>query len=146
MTHAKPRPFTLDELRAYLAELFPEFWNRGDLRVEAIAPMAATVRLVHHPRNLRPGGTISGPAMFAVFDAALFVAILGEKGRVAQALTTSASINFLRKPAPADLIGEAKLIKLGQRLAVGEVALYSEGESKMVAHWTGTYSIPAIAL
>src|SRR6185312_6130975 len=108
MTHAKPRPFTLDELRAYLAEIFPEFWNRGDLRVEAIAPMSATVRLVHHPRNLRPGGTISGPAMFAVCDAALFVAILGEKGRLAQALTTSASINFLRKPAPADLIGQAR--------------------------------------
>src|SRR5690348_10088173 len=85
MTHPRPRPFTLDELRAYLAEIFPEFWSRGDLRVEAIAPMAATVRLVHHPRNLRPGGTISGPAMFAVCDAALFVAILGEKGRVAQA-------------------------------------------------------------
>lgn len=145
MTHAKPRPFTLEELRAYLAEIFPEFWKRGDLRVEDIAPMAATVRLVHHPRNLRPGGTISGPAMFAVCDAALFVAILGEKGRVAQALTTSASINFLRKPAPADLIGQARLIKLGQRLAVGEVALYSEGESEMVAHWTGTYSIPASA-
>lgn len=143
MTHAKPRPFTLEELRAYLAEIFPEFWKRGDLRVEDIAPMAATVRLVHHPRNLRPGGTISGPAMFAVCDVALFVAILGEKGRVAQALTTSASINFLRKPAPADLIGQARLIKLGQRLAVGEVALYSDGESEMVAHLTGTYSIPA---
>ena len=108
MTHARPRPFTLDELRAYLAEIFPEFWNRGGLRVEAIAPMSATVRLVHHPRHLRPGGTISGPTMFAVCDAALFVAILGEKGRIAQALTTSASINFLRKPAPADLIGRSE--------------------------------------
>ena len=56
------------------------------------------------------------------------------------AVTTSATINFLRKPAPADLIGKARLIKLGRRLAVGEVALYSDGESEMVAHWTGTYS------
>jgi len=55
MTHAKPRPFTLDELRAHLAEIFPEFWKRGDLRVENIAPMSATVRLIHHPRHLRPG-------------------------------------------------------------------------------------------
>jgi acyl-coenzyme A thioesterase PaaI-like protein len=91
---------------------------------------------------LRPGGTISGAAMFAVCDAALFVAILGEVGRVANAVTTSASINFLRRPEPADLIGKARLIKLGKRLAVGEVALYSEGESEMVAHATGTYSIP----
>ena len=138
----KARPFTLVELRAYLIEIFPEFWKDGDLRVEDIAPMGATVRLIHHPRHLRPGGTISGPTMFAVCDAALFVAILGEMGPVAHAVTTSAAINFLRKPAPADLIAETRLIKLGKRLAVGEVALYSEGESEMVAHLTGTYSIP----
>ena len=96
--HAKARPFTLDELRAYLVEIFPEFWKSGDLRVEDIAPMSATVRLSYHPRHLRPGGTISGPTMFGVCDAALFVAILGEIGRVAHAVTTSASINFLRKP------------------------------------------------
>jgi uncharacterized protein (TIGR00369 family) len=140
---AKPRPFTLDALRAYLVEIFPEFWKAGDLRVEDIAPMSATVRLRHHPRHLRPGGTISGPTMFGLCDAALFVAILGEIGPAAHAsVTISATINFLRKPAPADLIGKTRLIKLGRRLAVGEVALYSEGESAMVAHWTGTYSLP----
>ena len=138
----RARPFTIDELRAYLAEIFPEFWKDGDLRLEDIAPMSATVRLIHHPRHLRPGGTISGPAMFAVCDAALFVAILSEMGPVAHAVTTSASINFLRKPGPVDLIGQARLIKLGKRLAVGEVAIYSDGESEMVAHATGTYSIP----
>lgn len=142
MTNAKARPFTLDELSAYLVEIFPEFWKDGDLRVEAIAPMSATLRLIHHRWHLRPGGTISGPAMFGVCDAALFVAILSEMGPVAHAVTTSASINFLRKPAPADLVGKATLIKLGKRLAVGEVALYSAGESEMVAHLTGTYSIP----
>jgi acyl-coenzyme A thioesterase PaaI-like protein len=139
----RARPFTIDELRAYLVEIFPEFWKDGDLHVEDIAPMSATVRLIHHPKHLRPGGTISGPAMFAVCDAALFVAILGEIGPVAHAVTTSASINFLRKPAPADLIARTRLLKLGKRLAVGEVALYSEGESEMVAHATATYSLPA---
>src|ERR1700727_2590356 len=138
----KARPFTIDELRAYLVESFPEFWKDGDFRVEDIAPMSATVRLIHHPRRLRPGGTISAPTMFAVCDVALFVPIVGGRGRVAHAVTTSASINFLRRPAPADLIGKATLIKLGKRLAVGEVALYAEGESEMVAHATGTYSIP----
>ena len=139
----KARPFTVEELRAYLIEIFPEFWKDGDLRVEDIAPMSATVRLIHHPKHLRPGGTISGPTMFGVCDAALFVAILSEIGPVAHAVTTSASINFLRKPAPADLIAKTKLLKLGKRLAVGEVALYSEGESEMVAHATATYSLPA---
>jgi uncharacterized protein (TIGR00369 family) len=143
MSHPKPRPFTMDELRAYLVEIFPELWKRGDFRIEDLAPMAATVRLVHHPRHLRYGGTVAGPAMFALCDVALYVAILGELGRVAHAVTTNVSINFLRKPAPADLIGNAKLIKLGKRLAVGEVALYSDGESDMVAHAVGTYSLPA---
>ncbi len=141
--HKGPRPFTIEELHAYLVEIFPEVWKRGDFRIEGLAPMAATLRLVHHPRHLRYGGTISGPAMFALCDVALYVAILGEAGRVAHAVTTNVSINFLRKPAPADLIGEARLIKLGKRLAVGEVAIYSAGESEMVAHATGTYSIPA---
>jgi len=94
----KARPFTIDELRAYLIEILPEFWKDGDLRVEDIAPMSATVRLIHHPKHLRPGGTISGPAMFGVCDSALFVAILSEIGPVAHAVTTSASMNFLRKP------------------------------------------------
>jgi hypothetical protein len=106
--HAKPRPFTLDELRAYLVEIFPEFWKDGDLRVEDIAPMSATVRLIHHPRHLRPGGTISGPAMFAVCDAALFVAILGEMGRVAHAVTTSArSISSASRARRSHRQGEA---------------------------------------
>jgi uncharacterized protein (TIGR00369 family) len=143
MTNAKPRPFTIDELRAYLIEIFPEVWKSGDLRVENVAPMAATLRLVHHPRHLRYGGTIAGPAVFALCDVALYVAILGEVGRVAHAVTANVSINFLRKPAPADLIGKAKLIKLGKRLAVGEVEIFSEGTSDMVAHAVGTYSIPA---
>ena len=143
MTHAKPRPFTIDQLHAYLAEIFPEFWRSGDLRIEALGPMTATLRLAYHPRQLRPGGTIAGPTMFGVCDAGLFAAILNEMGPVAHVVTTSATINFLRKPAPADLIGKARLIKLGKRLAVGEVALFSDGESEMVAHATGTYSIPA---
>ena len=143
MSHSEPRHFTIDELHAYLVEIFPQVWKSGDLRIEDLAPMTATVRLVHHPRHLRYGGTIAGPAMFALCDVALYVAILGELGRVAHAVTTNVSINFLRKPAPADLIGKARLIKLGKRLAVGEVELYSEGASGMVAHATGTYSIPA---
>lgn len=143
MSHPKPRPFTIDQLHAYLVEIFPQVWKSGDLRIEGLAPMAATVRLVHNPRHLRYGGTVAGPAMFALCDVALYVAILGEVGRVAHAVTTSVSINFLLKPAPADLIGKARLIKLGKRLAVGEVALFSTGEADMVAHAVGTYSIPA---
>jgi uncharacterized protein (TIGR00369 family) len=141
--NVKARTFTIDELTAYLVEVFPEFWGSGDLRIDELGPMKATLRLAFHPRQLRPGGTIAGPTMFGLCDSALYAAILNEIGPVALAVTTSATINFLRKPAPADLIGKARLIKLGKRLAVGEVALYSDGVSEMVAHATGTYSIPS---
>ncbi len=141
--HARTRPFTIEQLRAYLEDVFPQVWSRGDYAIESVGPMSATVRLAYHPDHLRPGGTISGPAMFTLCDLALYVAILHEIGRVKLAVTTSVSINFLRKPEPRDLIGRAKLMKLGKRLAVGEVALFSEGSDEMVAHATGTYSIPA---
>jgi uncharacterized protein (TIGR00369 family) len=142
MTHAKSGFLALDELRAYLVDVFPQVWARDDYAVEEVGPMSATVRLKHHPDHLRPGGTISGPAMFALCDLALYVAILNEIGRVKLAVTTNLSINFLRKPEPRDLLGRAKLMKLGRRLAVGEVALYTPGKPQMVAHATGTYSIP----
>ena len=112
-------------------------WARGDYAIAEVGHMSATVRLAYHPGHLRPGGTISGPAMFTLADLALYVAILHEIGKVKLAVTTNVSINFLRKPEPRDLIGRAKLMKLGKRLAVGEVALFSEGSDEMVAHATG---------
>ena len=132
---------SLDELRAFLAREFPQV--EETFVIEAVGPMTSRMRLVFHDRHLRPGGTVSGPSMFGLADVALYVAILHEVGRVKLAVTTSLTINFLRKPEPRDLIGRAKLMKLGKRLAVGEVALYSEGAEDMVAHATGTYSIPA---
>jgi uncharacterized protein (TIGR00369 family) len=139
----QPLAFTLDEIRAYLAEVFPQIAMGRAFEIEAIAPMSAHVRLIFGPSHLRPGGTISGPSMFALADVALYVAILAQIGHVGLAVTTNMNINFLRKPAPRDLIGETRLIRLGKRLAVGEVAIYSAGDPEMVAHATGTYSIPA---
>jgi uncharacterized protein (TIGR00369 family) len=138
-----PLAFTIDELKAYLVDVFPQVWSSGLHEIEEIGPMSARVRLNFHPGHLRPGGTISGPSLFALADLALYVAILAQIGRVPLAVTTNLNINFLRKPAPDAVLGEARLIKLGKRLAVGEVALRSAGEEDLVAHATGTYSIPA---
>lgn len=130
-----------DELRAFFAQEFPQIGE--DFAIEDVGPLTARMRLLHHERRLRPGGTISGPAMFGLADVSLYAAILANVGPVALAVTTSLNINFLRKPEPADLIGEARLIKLGKRLAVGEVSIYVEGKPELVAHAVGTYSIPA---
>jgi uncharacterized protein (TIGR00369 family) len=132
------------ELAVFLDRDFPELQGGSEptFFVEAVGPMTARMRLRYHPRHLRPGGTISGPAMFALADVALYAAILAQIGPVALAVTTNLNINFLRKPEPLDLIGDARLLKLGKRLAVGEVLLFAEGSEDLVAHATGTYSIP----
>lgn len=128
------------ELNAFLKTEFPQ----NPCTVEAVGGRGATVRHPIGHGELRPGGTVSGPVMFTLADVSLYVAILGEIGIVPLAVTTNLNINFVRKPAAtADLIGVCKLIKLGRTLAVGEVSIYSEGQSDMVAHAVGTYAIPA---
>ncbi|HLJ64155.1 MAG TPA: PaaI family thioesterase, partial [Stellaceae bacterium] len=99
-------------------------------------------RLPYHSDFLRPGGTIGGPLQMALADLAMYAAVMAAAGPVEAAVTTNLTMNFLRKPGPADLLAHARLLKLGKRLAVGEVELYSEGEPDMVAHATVTYSIP----
>ena len=132
------------EIAAFLDRDFPELQGgeTPTIFVEAVGVMTARMRLLYHPRHLRPGGTISGPAMFTLADVGLYVAILAQRGPVALAVTTNLNINFLRKPAPGDLIGAVQLLKLGKRLAVGEVLITSSGSDALVAHATGTYSIP----
>ncbi|SFJ81001.1 uncharacterized domain 1-containing protein [Bosea sp. OK403] len=135
---------TVSELEAFLDQVFPQLHYGGRTYfIEDVGPMSARMRCDYHERHLRPGGTISGPTMMALADLALYAAILAQIGPVALAVTTSLNYNFLRKPGQAALIAEARLLKLGRRLAVGEVSLFSQGESEMVCHATGTYSIPA---
>lgn len=109
--------------------------------------MSDHVRLYaeYSERFLRPGGTIAGPVMMGLADAALYALVLSRIGPVELAVTTQLSINFLRKPAPGDVFADAKMLKLGKRLAVGEVSLFSASEpsGEPVAHATGTYSIPS---
>ncbi len=134
--------FTPAEMTEYLREIFPQADVGATFLVEDVSAAGARMRLRFDDKHLRPGGTISGPSMFALADVALYVAVLGRIGPVKLAVTTNLNINFLRKPPPADLIGEARLLKLGKRLAVGDVAIRSAQEDDLVAHAVGSYSIP----
>ena len=129
------------ELETFLYAHFPRREEKP-FRVEKVAPMSAQVRLIHHETHLRPGGTISGPVLMSLADTAMYVALLAMIGPVALAVTTNLNINFLRRPAQADVIAEVRVLKLGKRLAVGEVTMRSEGDPEPVAHATVTYSIP----
>lgn len=131
------------EIEVLLAEEFPQaFFPGSGLSVAHVEFGACRVKQAYDPKQIRPGGTISGPTMMALADFAMYVAVFSAAGRVPLAVTTNLNINFLRKPAQADLIAEAKLLKHGKRLVVGEVTIYSQGQDEPVAHVTSTYSIP----
>ena len=130
---------TKEEVAAFLAAEF----RQNKCVVQEVGSGAATVTREVGPEDLRPGGTVAGPVLVGVADMALYVAILGEIGIVPLVVTTSLTINFLRKPsAGQSIVGVCKLMKVGKSLAVGEVALYSKGTSEPMAHVVGTYSIP----
>jgi uncharacterized protein (TIGR00369 family) len=131
------------EMEAFLDREFPQI-HLGEriFSVEAVGEGTCRMRMAFTERNLRPGGTLSGPSMFMLADLAFYVAVLGALGPVALAVTTNLNINFLRKPEPRDLLAECRMLKIGKRLAVGEVTLFSEGMAEPVAHVTGTYSVP----
>ncbi|PLX35366.1 MAG: phenylacetic acid degradation protein [Hyphomicrobiales bacterium] len=132
-----------EQIEAFLETEFPQVRETyGDIHVEQAGDMKSVVRIPFSDNHLRPGGTISGPTMMMLTDLAFYVAILGVIGTAHLAVTTNLNINFLRKPGHADLIAEAEILKLGKRLAVGQVTIRSEGETGPVAHATLTYSIP----
>lgn len=128
-------------LTAYMAEIFPQVAD--DFAVDELSETGITMRLLTAERHLRPGGTVSGPSMFALADVTVYGLVLSRLGRKALAVTTNCSLDFMRKPeAGVDLIAKGTLLKLGRSLAVGDVHMYSEDSDKMVARSTMTYSIP----
>jgi uncharacterized protein (TIGR00369 family) len=132
-----------EQIGELLHEVFPQAFYPGcGLSIERVAHGDIRVRRDFHEDHLRPGGTVSGPTMMELADFAMYVAVFSAIGRQPLAVTTNLNINFLRKPGPSDLIADARLLKVGKRLAVGEVTIYSEGSDVPVAHVTSTYSIP----
>ena len=130
-----------DELTEFMQSHFPQV--AGDFAVEDVDADGITVRMHVSERNLRPGGTVSGPSMFSLADVSVYLAILSRIGPQALAVTTNCGIDFMRKPAAGvDLIARARLLKLGRVLAVGDVLLFSEGQDAPVARAALTYSIP----
>ncbi|MEM9146134.1 MAG: PaaI family thioesterase [Pseudomonadota bacterium] len=131
----------IPELEAFLAEVFPQI--NGEASIETIGPLTARMRLHVTERHLRPGGTVSGPSMFMLADVSFYVAVLAMIGREPLTVTTNLTINFLRKPPARDLLGQARILKLGRTLATGDVLIHSEDDAaRPVAHASCTYAIP----
>lgn len=135
---------TAQEIEALFEREFPEIHHGGRIfTIEEVGPSFARLRMDFHARNVRPGGTLSGPSLMTLADLALYVAILATIGPVTLAVTTNLNFNFLRKPPQRALVGEARLMKVGRRLIVGEVAATVAGSTDVLCHATGTYAVPS---
>lgn len=134
---------TADELNAFLGDAFPGAPRA--YRVEHAGLDGVRMRVPYDSAQLRPGGTLSGPTVMSLADAAAWLVTLSRIGPVALAVTSSLSISFLAKPAPADLLAHATLLRLGRRQSVSDVRLWSEGgdPAAPVAQATVTYAIPS---
>ena len=140
MTIAK---MSVAELVKFLHVEFPQAFSSGDIQIEGADGASCRLRQRYSEQMLRPGGTISGPTLMALADFAMYVVLLSAIGPVGLAVTTNLNINFLRKGEPGqDVLATARLLKLGRRLAVGEVNLFSAAAADPIAHVTATYSIP----
>jgi uncharacterized protein (TIGR00369 family) len=133
-------------IEALIDDRFPQIHSGGRiLTVEEIGARSARVRMRHHERSIRPGGTVAGPAMFTLADFSVYVAIIATLGEAGiDAVTTNLNINFLTKPEARDMLSSVRLIRVGRRLAVGEAQLYSDGMPDMVAHAIATYALPIV--
>ena len=133
------------ELETFLHREFPQAFRNGDITIESADGATCLLRQQYSERMLRPGGTVSGPTLMALADFAMYVVLLSAIGPVGLAVTTNLNINFLRKGQQGqDVLAAARLLKLGKRLAVGEVARLSGSSPDPIAHVTSTYSIPNI--
>jgi uncharacterized protein (TIGR00369 family) len=126
----------LQDLLGGTSELPPPYF------VEEVGDWGVRIRLPVTVAHSRPGGTVSGPALMTMADAAAFLAILAQIGPIVLAVTTSLHIDFLRKPDLVDLVAEGRLLKLGKQLGVVDVGIRSEGRDELVAKAQVTYSIP----
>ena len=135
-----PLSMSIDQLHEFMRA---EFTQMADsVEVLNLSYGSIETRLKVGPESLRPGGTVSGPAMFALADVTIYLAVLAIIGPRKLAVTTNCSIDFMRKPSPGDLRAEGRILKMGRRLAVGDVLIFSSEFSEPVARASMTYSLP----
>ena len=132
---------TVKRFNQIIHDELPLAYEMGIL-ADSISHGEAILRLPFRENMIRPGGTIAGPFMMALADVTMYAVALSVIGEVQLAVTTSFNVNFLHRPLPADLIARGKVLKAGKRLVVSVVEVHSENKKEVVAHATGTYSIP----
>ncbi len=129
--------------KSQLQAFFDQEFDYAKLMVDSFEPGRCCLRKTPNSLDLRPGGTVSGPTIMGMADAAMFAAIMSQSGLVTMAMTTNLNINFVSKaPGDKDILADARLLKLGKTTAVGEVSIFSDGQPQLVAHAVGNFALP----
>jgi uncharacterized protein (TIGR00369 family) len=138
--------WTAADVTRLIDKVFPHVHEgSGRLIIEHVGENVATLRMLADPSMIRPGGTVSGPSMFKLADLAVYAAVLARLGEDGiEAVTTNMTMNFLKRPAPGDIVAQVRMLKFGRRLAVADVTMTSEGSAEIIAHATGTYALPPV--
>jgi uncharacterized protein (TIGR00369 family) len=131
-----------EQLQAFIMSTLAADANAPTLWVESVSPKHVRLRMRVNDRHLRPGASIAGPVLMGLADMAGWALIMSNLGfDAAPSVTSNLNMNFLARPSAVDLIAEGQLLKLGKRLSVSEVRLFSEGRLEPVAHATVTYAV-----
>lgn len=133
-----------DGVNALLQRAFPLAGPDDLALAREVAPgRVLVVRPYAGDASLRPGGVIAGPNLMAIADAAAYALILAHVGDQLMAVTSSLTMNFLRGARPGDLHAEALMLRLGRRIAVCDVRIWTETPERLAAQATVTYALPS---
>ncbi len=134
---------TAAEINTFLRQVYPQLNDEySDYEAVDVFPGGCTVRLNATERHLRPGNTVSGPCLFTLADIGGYVCVISQTGPEALSVTTNLNINFMRKAEAGPIEGHCRILKMGRALMVYDVVITAGADSHVVAHATGTYSIP----
>ena len=136
----RPAPPSAAAVERIIRESLPHIGAR--LTVESIGDGTTRLTVPFEPWMLRPGNILSGPALFLAADCAMFALLLAHVGTEVMAFTSDLTMHFLNKARSGDITADARLLKVGRRLAVMEVSLFTAGDPSLVAHVTGSYVLP----
>ena len=140
---SEPPALSREEMLAFLAREFPNAgFGDGRLRLEDYARGACRVVMPLDERTIRPGPSVSGPAIMGLGDVSAWVALLSVIGPVPLAVTATLNVTFLRPAGLSDLASACTVLRAGRRLATMLAKVSRLGDGQAVAHLTITYAIP----
>ena len=141
---AKPIP-VLDAagVNALLRRAFPGVNQAATMDVTSVEPGRIHMVAPYREGLLRPGGVISGPTLMSMADSAAYALVLSHIGDQLMAVTSQLNISFLRGAQPGDIHADAELLRLGRRLAICDIRIWTEAPERLAAQANVTYALPA---